>query len=1010
MVGQSEYFQREEGRYESQNHFDCHRTFKTSDYEKYKNINPELAEGTCQWVLTHPKYIAWRDSTKDDLLWITADPGCGKSVLSRSLVDTEFKAVHSVCYFFFKDNDEQDNLVTALCALIHQLLSRQPDLLRHAIPTWEKNGKEVRLAVEELWRILRCASTDPKAQNVICVLDALDECRQDDRYHLISQLSEFYQEASKSTRTQWLKFVITSRPYEDIESQFKGILSSIPTLRIRGEYDNEQISREIDGVIRTRVANLAKLVKLSGEQQLRIEQTLLGMQHRTYLWLHLSIEGILENCRNNIWQDQELVELLPKSVEDAYETILNKVRRKDIAMQILKIVVGARRPLSVGEMAQALSIDTSVDMAPRKREVLADNLEEKIRQQCGLFVLISQSKIYLIHQTAKEFLLGSNPDKRQLQWKHCLNPIDVETNMARICIMYLSQSDLHRKICTPLVRKGIPTWKLRNDLSDAESFVAYSAEHWPSHLRQTELDVNDRLMIQAVKLLDTVNSSIYRLWYPIFWMSVKYGPEVECTSFHLAAIIGNDVLLRTLRKSVKQGVDEKDAQGSTPLMRASEFGHLKVVRTFLEEATAVNATNPRGETAISFAASYGFKEVVELLLENGAELTARVLEIAAMRGNGDIVKWLVDEKGVKVTNKVVELFAIRGDKNMIEWLVNEKGGVVTAKAIENAVYRNHRDIVMWLVEEKGIKVTSRMAETAASEGHKDIIEWLIEEKGVEATTGIVESAAGRGHKDIAKWLIEEKGVEATAEMVERAMWDGHKDIIEWLIDEKGVKVTTRMAECAAWAGQKDIAEWLIEEKGIEATIGMAECAVWGCHKDIVEWLIDEKGVELTTGIVENAVGEGYKDTIEWLIDEKGVKVTTAMVERAALSGYKDIVEWLIEEKGVEATIGTMENAVSGGHKDTIKWLIEEKGVEVTTEMVESAVLEGHKDTVKWLIEEKCVEVTTKMLESAALGGHKDIAEWLIEEKGVEVTTEAVEAARKGYSESMDEWLVVKGGN
>ena len=176
-------------------------------------------------------------------------------------------------------------------------------LLRHAIPIWKKDGKKVELSVDELWRILQRAGTDPKAQNVICVLDALDECQQDDRYQLISRLSEFYKEASKSTRSQWLKFVVTSRPYDDIETQFRGTLSSIPILRIRGEDDNEQISREIDVVIRIRVASLVTSEQLNPEQTLRIEQTLLGMKHRTYLWLHLSIAGIISNSRNNIWQD-----------------------------------------------------------------------------------------------------------------------------------------------------------------------------------------------------------------------------------------------------------------------------------------------------------------------------------------------------------------------------------------------------------------------------------------------------------------------------------------------------------------------------------------------------------------------------------------------------------------------------------------------------------------------------------------------------------------------------------
>ena len=75
MREQSEHFQRQEKHFESQNHYDCHQAFKKGDYEKQKNINPQRAEGTCQWVLTQSKYIAWRDSEKDDLLWITADPG-----------------------------------------------------------------------------------------------------------------------------------------------------------------------------------------------------------------------------------------------------------------------------------------------------------------------------------------------------------------------------------------------------------------------------------------------------------------------------------------------------------------------------------------------------------------------------------------------------------------------------------------------------------------------------------------------------------------------------------------------------------------------------------------------------------------------------------------------------------------------------------------------------------------------------------------------------------------------
>ncbi|CAI6092202.1 unnamed protein product [Clonostachys chloroleuca] len=52
---------------------------------------------------------------------------------------SDFKE-HSVCYFFFKDNERQDNLATALCTFIHQLLDGQPVLVHHALPSWNRNG------------------------------------------------------------------------------------------------------------------------------------------------------------------------------------------------------------------------------------------------------------------------------------------------------------------------------------------------------------------------------------------------------------------------------------------------------------------------------------------------------------------------------------------------------------------------------------------------------------------------------------------------------------------------------------------------------------------------------------------------------------------------------------------------------------------------------------------------------------------------------------------------------
>lgn len=174
-------------------------------------------DGTCQWVLSHPQYRRWYTNEKDDLLWISADPGCGKSVLTRFLVDHELRSStkHVVCYFFFKDNEEQDQLATALCALIHQLLSQQSHLIYHALPTWNKAGSQLIKDVSELWRILLLAAQDKDACDVTCVLDGMDECRPADRFSLIEKLSHFYNQISScslESRKGRLRFLVTSRP------------------------------------------------------------------------------------------------------------------------------------------------------------------------------------------------------------------------------------------------------------------------------------------------------------------------------------------------------------------------------------------------------------------------------------------------------------------------------------------------------------------------------------------------------------------------------------------------------------------------------------------------------------------------------------------------------------------------------------------------------------------------------------------------------------------------------
>ncbi|KAG9227950.1 putative ankyrin repeat-containing protein, partial [Amylocarpus encephaloides] len=665
---------KQEHRYKNEKELTCLQLFKLGSYQDFKDSNQERVPGTCVWVLDNPKYLQWRDNLKNDLLWISADPGCGKSVLSRSLVEELPSRLPSlsICYFFFKDNDEQNSLSKALCALLHQLFSAQPKLLKHAMPAWEKNAERLQDEVNELWSILINTATDPSLQNVICVLDALDECRESDRERLLRYLSEFYSHSSvQVSRRSSLKFLVTSRPYNDIEIGFRGIPSNLPSIRLSGEKENDQIHQEIDLVIRQRVASLAEENQLSDTTTKNLERWLLDMEHRTYLWLHLAIKSIEETFRNSLRPDSESIESLklPSTIDDAYEKILGRIKdtHKSIATKILHIIVGSRRPLTISEMAVALGLATRSSPEFLNPQPFAEVKIKKSRLRnslrlCGLFVFIHHERIYLIHQTAKEFLIQKEAQAGENCWKYCLKPQDSEKIMATICIDYLLLEELN-SISTKLTetaRSGIYDFlksyiqsALREEDKDGtpkvDAFLEYSAEHWPEHLRNSTISSSGPIFSNICHLYQTKNN-LFNLWFPLLWRARRpYRARPDMNSIRLAAFNGHDIVVSYLLSNDSVSLEEHDHEKRTALIWAAELGYKTVVKLLLDKDANVNARGGYYGNPLQAASAGGHEAVVKLLLDKDADVNAQggyygnPLQAASAGGHEAVVKLLLDK-------------------------------------------------------------------------------------------------------------------------------------------------------------------------------------------------------------------------------------------------------------------------------------------------------------------------------------------------------------------------------
>lgn len=144
--------------------------------------------GTCQWVLDKEVFIHFNQKVLQEgsLLWIYAQPGAGKTVLSAFLVDyfnrSQGSCLLPVLYFFCRNTDaERNEPIAVLRSLVYQLFqairrqsvvsSMSEDLNSAMI----ESGQNKATSFEKLWHIFFKHISDLTSATIL--VDAFDECK-----------------------------------------------------------------------------------------------------------------------------------------------------------------------------------------------------------------------------------------------------------------------------------------------------------------------------------------------------------------------------------------------------------------------------------------------------------------------------------------------------------------------------------------------------------------------------------------------------------------------------------------------------------------------------------------------------------------------------------------------------------------------------------------------------------------------------------------------------------------
>lgn len=640
-----------------------------SDYKSDKDSIPTRVLGTCEWFFEDERFLNWRSSKSSSVLWLSAGPGFGKSVLSRALVDEKRVCNHimtsSVCYFFFKDGQARRTRgAHSLSAILHQLFENT-DLISRALPTYQRHGKTLRDNFSELWDILVRSAKEVEAGDIICIFDALDECEEAARDQLIDKLTDFALQNDLHEQFPFsLKFLVTSRPYDDIEGQFDRLLGASTYLRINGDEDSQKVGQEIDLVIDAEIPKI--LGDFTDEGRQLISDSLKTMNNRTYLWLYLTIDMIKRSRSSyrTISSIKALMRDLPPKISDAYSRILDRSPDETLARKLLQMVVVAIRPLSLMEANVALALAQQPDCASHKMLELCSSqtLKSTIQNICGLFVTIHDEKLSLIHQTAREFLVQRTEKGGKLsnQWQGCFDMATANSTMFRICLSYLNFDEF----ANPIGREQIQTQNSNQHQheydgelqveaeNDFYPFFNYAALHWAAHYNSQKSDSAKEGQIAAQTLCDTYTSSPKKLVWWQFYLTYSLGwihTDEKWTGLAIASFLG---LIYVVQSFLEEGLDFNALDsGHNALHLASHAGHETIVRMLLDKGADINA-RVRNETALHIASRECQEGVVQVLLHYGADVNAETLhgnalKFASAAGNAKILRMLI-KGGAKI--------------------------------------------------------------------------------------------------------------------------------------------------------------------------------------------------------------------------------------------------------------------------------------------------------------------------------------------------------------------------
>ena len=365
------------------------------------------------------------------------------------------------------------------------------------------------------------------------------------------------------------------------------------------------------------------------------------------------------------------------------------------AHRIFQWIMVSSRPLSVEEVAEVFAINFDEEMCGIpifEPSWLDANAETAVLSACSTLVAIVDWKdsrsykekkiVQFSHFSVTEYLTSDRIANVDHVSRFHIHPKSAHTLLAKACLSVLLHPD-HRieKVDT----KNFP-------------LITYAAKHWVEHARFR--DVSSYIW-DGIDILFDKDKPHFAIWVWVYDIDEDgYSPRgntpEEChpSPLYYAALCGVGGLVERLLTAHPQDPDAAAGFYGAPLNAALAKGYLDTAQFLLDHGAVGDDMGHHDHTGLFIASSRGYANVVQSLIDRGANLNARC---------GD---WNTDF-----------------DTNL--------GGQVWWTPLHAAIYNTHPDIALLLLE-GGADPETRSSDgqtalcMASSRGHADVVRSLID--------------------------------------------------------------------------------------------------------------------------------------------------------------------------------------------------------------------------------------------------------------------------------------------